>query len=527
MPSSSKGPVPSNFVVSDPHSVVHRLHVDNDLSWSLDDPEQSFEFVEKLGEGSFGSVHKAIHKSSGYTIAVKIVQAEFDADDSSSIQREINILKSCKSKFVVSYFGSCKVKGELWIFMDYCALGSLRDALELAGRSLKEKEIATVCASALEGLDYLHKNNIIHRDMKAANLLMDDSGGVKLGDFGVSQQLLSTISKSGTIVGTPHWMAPEVIKQTPYNSTADVWSLGITAIELADGFPPYHDVHPVRAMFLVQKKNPPTLADPKKWSKEFNSFIQACLNKEPDERPTAAELMKHPFITSAKGPESLKELITLATKNKKKKMKPKETFVTAVDKSMENEEEESTVLFNDTTTRFSETIYYGTKPPPRATARSSPISTTPSGSTVSGTMGGTTVITDTLKKPVPGTMNTTVISGTTKFSTNTSTPPSNFLASKNNIQPTNPANPDPRPKFGVPVLPNKQPSSIPTTSTPTGIFKHGRTADAATQTDNSRTFTLPFDIPFNLSFTTFAVANFVAIVFSSVILAYIQRHMLK
>jgi len=92
--------------------------------------------------------------------------------------------------------------------MDYCALGSLRDALELAGRALKEKEIATVCASALEGLDYLHKNNIIHRDMKAANLLMDDSGGVKLGDFGVSQQLLSTISKSGTIVGTPHWMAP-------------------------------------------------------------------------------------------------------------------------------------------------------------------------------------------------------------------------------------------------------------------------------------------------------------------------------
>lgn len=184
-------------------------------------------------------------------------------------------------------------------------------------------------------------------------MLLDESGGIKLGDFGVSQQLFSTIAKSGTIVGTPHWMAPEVIKQTPYNSTADVWSLGmqiqtfrdvwlinmigITAIELADGFPPYHDVHPVRAMFLVQKKNAPTLADPKKWynppeffrllaklsrrSKEFNSFVLTCLDKDADNRPTAAELLKHPFITGAKGADSLKEFIALAMKNKKKVFK--------------------------------------------------------------------------------------------------------------------------------------------------------------------------------------------------------------
>lgn len=550
IPSKGSPSNSNNIVVSDPVSVVHKLHVDNEMTWSLEDPQNGFEFVEKLGEGSFGSVHKAVHKASGYTIAIKIVQIEFDADESSSIQREINILRSCKSKYVVSYFGSCKVNGELWIFMDYCALGSIRDALELAGRSLKEKEIATVCASALEGLDYLHKNNIIHRDMKAANLLMDESGGVKLADFGVSQQIFSTIAKSGTIVGTPHWMAPEVIKQTPYNSTADVWSLGITAIELAEGFPPYHDVHPVRAMFLVQKKNPPNLTDPKKWSKEFVSFVQACLHKDADERPTARELIKHPFITGAKGPESLKDLIALATKNKKK-VKPKESFVTANDK--EPEEDDPTVQFHSTKavggepSKFSSTVYYGTKPTPVSAKQSPPPASTatPDGDD-DNEVGSTMVIVDSLKKPVStisstSTFSTTVINSTVNNKPAATGTINNINASKNIFPVKKPEVGKAPPKYGVAVLPVSKPAPISSSSitsisstssssvssiTPFNVSPRVAKVEASTQTDHQHLSpALPFKLPFELNFTTFAFANVVVIIISSVILSYVHRHM--
>jgi len=221
--------------VSSPSALTHKIHVDNELSWVLEDPAKSFVFLEKLGEGSFGTVHKARHKDSGFILAIKIVDIDINNDEATSIKREIDILKRCKSDSIVNYFGSFTVNSQLWILMDYCAWGSVRDALEAAQRPLKEREIAAVCAASVKGLAYLHSMNIIHRDVKAANLLLDGQGTVKIADFGVSQQqLFSTLCKGGTVVGTPHWMAPEVIRQTPYTTTADIWSLGITAIEMAE-----------------------------------------------------------------------------------------------------------------------------------------------------------------------------------------------------------------------------------------------------------------------------------------------------
>eukprot|EP01120_Amphizonella_sp_Union-15-10_P012031 TRINITY_DN5273_c0_g1_i1.p1 TRINITY_DN5273_c0_g1~~TRINITY_DN5273_c0_g1_i1.p1 ORF type:complete len:595 (-),score=98.33 TRINITY_DN5273_c0_g1_i1:107-1891(-) len=292
-----------------PFNLQHKVHVNKDLNWIGEDPAKIFLLADKLGEGAYGAVYKAVHRDvPTFIVAVKQVFVGLGAKESEGIKKEIDILKQCKSRYIVNYYGSCTKDEYLWILMDYCSLGSLRDVMSKIGRSLTENEIAEVMKSCLCGLEYLHTCAIVHRDVKAANILLTEHAEVKIADFGVSDQLCTTLFP-GTFIGTPLWMAPEMIKKSKYNHRADVWSLGITAIELADGEPPYADAHPLHAMFKIPHKPPPTVKHPEKWSPDFINFIAQCCIKDYTKRPSANELLQHSFILGAKGSVILKPLI--------------------------------------------------------------------------------------------------------------------------------------------------------------------------------------------------------------------------
>ncbi|CAJ0934980.1 unnamed protein product, partial [Mesorhabditis belari] len=269
-------------------------------------PEEVFDIVCKLGEGSYGAVHMAIHKSSGHTLAIKKVPVDTDLQE---IIKEISIMQQCDSKYVVKYYGSYFKNSDLWIVMEYCGAGSVSDIMRLRRKTLNELEISSVLRDTLKGLRYLHGLKKIHRDIKAGNILLTLEGHAKLADFGVAGQLTDTMAKRNTVIGTPFWMAPEVIEEIGYDTKADMWSLGITSIEAAEGRPPYAEIHPMRAIFMIPTKPPPTLKNPEDWSHEFNDFVLRCLVKKPEDRATAAELLEHPFIVNAQGPHILEEMI--------------------------------------------------------------------------------------------------------------------------------------------------------------------------------------------------------------------------
>ncbi|XP_069778625.1 serine/threonine-protein kinase 3 isoform X2 [Narcine bancroftii] len=301
-------------------------------------PEEVFDVLEKLGEGSYGSVFKAIHKESGQVVAIKQVPVESDLQE---IIKEISIMQQCDSAYVVNYYGSYFKNTDLWIVMEYCGAGSVSDIIRLRNKTLIEDEIATILKSTLKGLEYLHFMRKIHRDIKAGNILLNTEGHAKLADFGVAGQLTDTMAKRNTVIGTPFWMAPEVIQEIGYNCVADIWSLGITAIEMAEGKPPYADIHPMRAIFMIPTNPPPTFRKPELWSDEFTDFVKKCLVKNPEQRTTATQLLQHAFIKNAKSVSILRDLISEAMEIKAKRHQEQQRELEDDDENSDEDEVDS------------------------------------------------------------------------------------------------------------------------------------------------------------------------------------------
>ena len=280
---------------------------------------ERFELGPRIGRGSAGDVHTARDKLTDDVVAVKLVDLEEAEDEVEDIQREISYLMQCSSPFVTKYLGCWLDPGStrLAIAMEYMAGGSVADLISDAfGGPLPESACAVVCRDLLYALDYLHGEGKIHRDVKCANVLLTGAGEIRLADFGVAGTLPQTLggNKRRTFTGTPFWMAPEVIQaheSDGYNSKCDIWSLGITAMEAANGTPPYSDLHPMRVLFFIPK-NPPPRLEGASFSASFKEFCAACLQKDPDRRPRAAQLVNHRFIADA--PERCDELVDRVTR---------------------------------------------------------------------------------------------------------------------------------------------------------------------------------------------------------------------
>ncbi|KAI4699514.1 hypothetical protein J4E81_004538 [Alternaria sp. BMP 2799] len=270
------------------------------------DPNTLYTKQECIGGGSFGKVYKGLDRRTGHTVAIKVIDVENAEDEVDDIMGEIMILSGMNSPYVTKYYGSFLAGSDLWIVMEFCSGGSCADLMKPG--QIAEAEIAVILKELLMGLTYLHDDHKLHRDIKAANILVSANGQVKLADFGVSGQLSATMTKKNTFVGTPFWMAPEVIKQSGYDGKADIWSLGITALELANGEPPYADIHPMKVLFLIPKNPPPTLQG--NFSPAFKEFVELCLRKDPKERPSAKQLLQTNFIRKAGKPARLQELIS-------------------------------------------------------------------------------------------------------------------------------------------------------------------------------------------------------------------------
>ncbi|XP_060943303.1 STE20-like serine/threonine-protein kinase isoform X2 [Limanda limanda] len=306
-------------------------HVHRDVN-----PEDIWEMIGELGDGAFGKVYKAQNKHNGTLAAAKVIDTKTE-DELEDYMVEIEILASCDHHHIVKLLDAFYFESKLWILIEFCAGGAVDAIMLELERPLTEPQIRVVCRQTLEALVYLHENKVIHRDLKAGNILLSLDGEVKLADFGVSAKNTKTLQRRDSFIGTPYWMAPEVVmcetsKDRPYDYKADIWSLGVTLIELAQIEPPNHEMNPMRVLLKIAKAEPPTLMHPSRWSSQFNDFLRKALDKNVDNRPGPIQLLQHPFVSSVTNCKPLRELIAEA----------KAEVTEEIEDSKEEEEEDET-----------------------------------------------------------------------------------------------------------------------------------------------------------------------------------------